>query len=639
MITVFRNFARSKWAIGFLVLCGFAVVFTGAQMDVFSSFGPKHVITAGSRSVDPVQFRQDFDRIRQGASEQTGRAVSLEDLVKENVHVRYLEENTRKLGLLAWAWDAGIRPSKDLVIQQIRQLPAFFSQVTGKFDEQEYMRILAEQGVTPAQLEQEMFDQEVLTHFGSAVGAGVRLPRVYGAVLASRAMETRDGRWFEVTPAMIEAVGAPTDAQLTAFLKQNAARLRMPEFRTVSVVLFSDANASTAPIAEARIVERFNFKKDTLSLPERRTFVTLTAPNKAAADRIAAALRAGQTPQAVGQANGGVRPADFNETPRAAVTDPAIAAAVFGVQVGGVTDPVQGRVGFTVAKVTGVTPAEPATLESSRAALITELRQEDVKASVFTRVEQYEKARNEGKSLQQAVQEVGARLVPLPPFTQDGRLPNGQQLSAPTQIIENAYRLSKGGESDVIDAGQGQYFALRVDDVRPAALPTLAEVREPLAREWVGRETARRLTAKAEELANRVRGGQDIAAVAASAGASLTTRTSVQQSPTSQTELGQGVLQGLFGQGKGQVFSGQTGQAAWVVGRVDAVHPAVPALAAPVSEQIRLRGSPEMGNAISELVVEGAARKTKARNDPALALEALGVTAPTTPAAPATPQP
>jgi peptidyl-prolyl cis-trans isomerase D len=634
MISVFRKFARSKWAVGFLVLCGFAVVFTGAQMDVFSSLGPKHVISAGSRSVDQAAFRQDFDRIREGAAKQTGRAVSTEDLIKENLHVRYLEENTRKLGLLAWAWEAGIRPGKDLVIQQIRALPAFFSQVSGKFDEQEYQRILAEQGVTPAQLEQELFDQQTMNHFGSGVVAGVRLPAVYGAVLASRAMETRDGRWFQVTPAMIEAVGAPTDVQLTAFMNENAAQMRMPEFRTVSVVLFTDEGAATAPIAEARIVERFNFKKDTLSLPERRTFVTLTAPNKATADRIAAALRAGQTPQAAGQANGGLRPADYTDTPRAAVTDPAEAAAVFGAAVGQVTDPVQARVGFTVARVTAITPAQPATLESARPALIAELRNEDAKAKVFQRVEQYEKARTEGKSLQQTVEQIGARFVTLPPFTQDGKLPNGQPLNAPPQIIENAWRLSKGGESDVIDAGQGQYFVLRLDDVRPSALPPLAEIREPLAREWINRETARRLTARADELAARVRSGQDIAAVAASAGASLTSRTGVQQTPTAQTELGEGLLRGLFGQGRGQVFSGQTGQSAFVVGRVDAIHAPAPALAAPVSEQIRQRGSPEMGNAIAEMIIDAAARRTKAKNDPALALQALGVTEPATPAAP-----
>jgi peptidyl-prolyl cis-trans isomerase D len=634
MISVFRKFARSKWAVGFLIICGFAVVFTGAQMDVFSGFGPKHVISAGSRSLDQTQFRQEFERIRDNASQQTGRAMTIDDLVKENLHVRYLEENTRKLGLLAWAWDAGIRPGKELVIQQIRALPAFFSQLTGKFDEAEYQRILAEQGVTPAQLEQELLDQQTLTHFGSAVVAGARMPRVYGAVLAARAMETRDGRWFQITTAQIEPVGAPTDAQLTAFMNENAAQMRMPEFRTVSVVLFGDAGASNAPIEESRIVERFNFKKDTLSLPERRTFVTLTAPDKAAADRIAAALRSGQAPQAVGQANGGVRPADYTETPRSAVTDPAVAAAVFGAAVGQVTDPVQARVGFTVAKVTAATPAQPATLESARSTLIAELRAEDAKAKVFQRVEQYEKARGEGKNLEQAVQAIGARLVPLPPFTQDGKLPNGQALNAPPQIIENAWRLTKGGESDVIDAGQGQYFVLRLDDIRPAALPALAEIREPLAREWINRETARRLAAKADELSARVRGGQDIAAVAASAGATLTSRSGVQQTPAIQTELGEGLLRGLFGQARGQVFSGQTAQTTWVVGRVDGIHPPAAALAAPVSEQIRMRGSPEMGNAMAELIIEAAARKTKARNDPALALTALGVTQPATPAAP-----
>lgn len=639
MITLFRNFAKSKWAIGLLAIVGFAVVFTGAQMDVFSSLGPKHVVSAGSRSIDEAQFRQDFERVRAAASEEQGRAVSMDDLVKANQHIQYLDVTTRRLGLLEWAWDAGIRPGKDLIIKQIRALPAFFNQVSGQFDEEQYRTMLAQQNVTPAQLEQEFRDQEIISHLGTGVVAGVRLPRIYGALMAAGAMQTRDGRWFEVTPAMVGTVGAPTDAQLTAFMNENAAQLRRPEFRMASVVLFNDAAASTAPIPEARIVERFNFKKDTLSKPETRTFVTLTAPTKAAADRIAAALRAGQTPDAAGQANGGIRPADFAATPRSAVTDPAVAASVFGAAPGQVTDPVQGRVGFTVAKVTAIAPGAAATLESARSALIAELREEDAKAQVFSRVERYEKARNEGKTLDQAVQSIGARIIQLPPFTQDGKLPDGQPLNAPPQILQNAWTLSKGGESDVIDAGQGQYFVLRLDNIEPAAMPTLAEVRAPLAQEWTRRENARRLSAKAEELAARVRGGQDIAAVASSAGATLVTRTTVQQTPAAQTEIGQGVMRGLFGQGRGQVFSGQSAEAAFVVGRVDAIHAASPVLAAPVAEQVRQRLSPQISNAMVEQFADAAVAKVKATNDPALALTALGVTAPTTPAAPATPAP
>jgi peptidyl-prolyl cis-trans isomerase D len=436
---------------------------------------------------------------------------------------------------------------------------------------------------------------------------------------------------------MAGAAGAPTDAQLTAFLNENAAQLRRPEFRMISIVLFNPGpNSQPAPITEERIRERFEFRKAALSSAEKRTFVTLTVPNKAAADRVVADLRAGKTPAEVAAANK-IEVSTYNDTPQSALGDPAVGAAVFALPANQVSNPIQGRLGFTVAKVTAITAGAPATLESVRNALVQELRAEDVKGETYAKVEKYEKARQEGKNLADAAQSVGARLVQLPPFTADGRLPDGQPLNAPRQIFESAYALSKGGESDIIDAGEGQYFAVRVDDIRPASLPALAEVRTPLAQQWTLRENARRLSAKAEELAGRVRAGEDIAKVAASAGAQLVTRTAVQQSQASQTELGEGVLRGLFGQGKGQVFTGAASQNSFVVGHVDAIHAAVPALAAPLVEQVRPRLTQALANAMVEQSFTAAAARVKAKNDPAAAITALGIEAPA--AAPAAPAP
>ena len=639
MISLFRDFAKSKWAVALFVLLiiSFAVV-GGSQTDVFRTLGPQHVISAGDRSVDAARFRADFERIRTNAQEQEGRPITLEDLVNENIHVRYLDAQTQRLGFLEWAARVGIRPDESLIIKRIREIPAFFNQVTGQFDQAQYEQTLAQQNYTPVMIEEEFRDAAVTEHFGSAMQAGIRSPRIFGALVAGRALELRDGRWFNVTQAMAGTTAAPTDAQLTAFLNENAAQLRRPEFRIASVILFNDAAGSTPPaIPEARIVERFEFRKDSLSTPERRTFTTLTVPDRAAADRVAAALRAGQSPTAVAEANR-VQPAEFNAQPQSAVPDPAVGTAVFGLTTGQVSAPIQGRVGFTVAKLTSVTPGAPATLEGVRSAIVAELQEEDAKARVFSRVEAYEKARSDGKSLADAVREIGARIVQLPPFTQDGRLPDGQPMNAPPQILQNAYALSKGAESDVIDAGQGQYFVLRLDDIRPAALPTLADIREPLAQQWIQRENARRLTNKAEELAARVRGGEDIAAVARSAGAELTTRAGVQQNAEAQTSLGEGVLGGLFGQGRGQVFTGPASQTAFVVGRVDAVRAPTPAIAAPIADQIRPRMAQDLINGAGEQLVAAAARSTKAENDPARAVEALGVTprpAGATPAAPA----
>jgi peptidyl-prolyl cis-trans isomerase D len=640
MISLFRNFAKSKWAIGLFVMLilSFAVV-GGTQTDVFGGLGPKHVISAGDRSVDATQFRADFERIRSNAQEQEGRALTTEELVEAGVHTRYLEGQTQRLGFLAWAHKVGIRPSEELVLKRIREIPAFFNQITGQFDQAQYEQALAAQSVTPIQLEDEFRDTAVSEHFASAIQAGLRTPRIYGALIAGRALEVRDGRWFTVTQAMAGNAAAPTDVQLTAFLTENAAQLRRPEFRMASVIVFTDAPGATVPaIPEARIVERFNFRKDGLSTPERRTFTTLTAPDRAAADRIAAALRAGQSPAAVAEANR-IQPAEYAAQPQSAVPDPTVGTAVFGLAAGQVSAPIQGRVGFTVAKLSAITPGAPATLEGVREAVVSELQDEDGKARIYARVEGYEKARQDGKTLLAAVAEVGARIVQLPPFTEDGRLPDGQPMQAPPQLVQNAFALTQGAESEVIDAGQGQYFVLRLDQIQPPALPSLADVRAPLSQQWTLRENARRLTAKAEELAARVRGGEDIAAVAASAGATLQARTGVLQNAETQTALGAGVLGGLFGQGRGQIFTGPASETAFVVGRVDAVRAASAAAAAPLADQIRPRLAQDVVEAAGDQLVAAAARASKAKNDPEAALTALGVTPPAAATAPTTPAP
>lgn len=635
MISVFRNFTKSKWGAALFGLIMLSFVVVGAQLDVFANLGPKHVISAGERSMNEAEFRTAFDRVRENLQQQAQRPVTIQDLIAENIHTRFLDSQTQQLGFLDWAWKAGIRPGKELVLKQIRQIPAFFNQVTGQFDQQQYEQMLGQQNLTPAMLEQDLRDQYVSEHYGAAVFAGARVPRIYGALLAGQAFETRDGRWFSVTQAMAGQAPAPTEQQLTTFLQENAERLRSPEFRQASIVLFSpDAASTNAAIPEARIVERFNFKKDTLSTPETRTFTTLTAPNREAAARIAAALRAGKTPQEAGAAER-IEPAQFTEQPRSAIGDPAVAGAVFGLQANQVSEPVQARVGFTVARVTAINPGAEATLENSRAAIIDELHAEDSKADIYRKVEAYERSREGGKTLADAAGEAGGRVVQLPPFTRDGKLPNGQDMNAPPQVIETAYTLAKGGESDVIDAGQGQYFAIRLNDIRPSAVPTLAEVREPLAQQWTLRENARRLAAKAEELSARVRGGEDIAAVARSAGAELTSRNGVVRDRPTSESLGQGLLQGLFGQAKGQVFSQPASESSYVVGRVDGIHAASAAIAGPLAEQVRPRITQEMVQAVIEQSMKAAAMDRNAKNDPPLARQALGL--PAEGAAPAAP--
>jgi peptidyl-prolyl cis-trans isomerase D len=634
MLSAIRAFAKSKWAIGLLVLMALALVVTGgSQADLLGNLGPKHVVSAGDRNLTTVEFRGEMDRIRDQAQQQAGRALTFEELIEGGGLRQYLEQKSQQLGFANWAWKAGVRPGKELILRQIRQAPGFFDNVTGRFSQEQYRSVLAENNATPEMFEAQLRDQYLTQHYASALGAGMRLPRIYGAVLASQALETRDGRWFAVTQAMAGTAAAPTDAQLTAFMNENAAQLRMPESRTASVVLFDDGAASTAAPTEARIEERFNFRRDALSLPERRTFVTLTAPSRAAADRIAAALRAGQSPAEVARANG-IQPAEYNETPRSALGDAAVAAAVFGLAANEVSVPVEAGVGFVVARVTAIQPGRPAALSDVREQVIAELRTEDARATVFRRVEAYEKARQEGKALDVAVREVGARMIEIPPIRQDGRLRSGQEVNPPLppQLIQAMWTLGQGAESEVIDMGQGQYFVVRIDEIMPAALPPLDGIRAPLAQQWTRQENARLLTTRANALAARVRAGEDLAAVAASAGATIQTATGI--SRQAAEEHGQGVVAGVFSSGRGELFSQQNTQDSFVIGQTDRIAAATPVLAAPLAERYRDQMAGDHINAVGEAALSAAAARSKVRYDEAAARVALGLPA-EAPAAPA----
>src|SRR5215218_2574339 len=91
----------------------------------------------------------------------------------------------------------------------------------------------------------------------------------------------------------------------------------------------------------------------------------------------------------------------------------------------------------------------------------------------------------------------------------------------PPKILETAFGLPAGGESELNDLGDGAYFAVKVDRIQPARVPPLDEIRPIVTRAWMQREVVRALEGKANALAERVRKGETLEAAAAASGASV----------------------------------------------------------------------------------------------------------------------
>jgi peptidyl-prolyl cis-trans isomerase D len=627
MLAAIRSFAKSWVAtllFGLLIVS--FVVFGIGNRTMFQQRVSNAVITAGDRQITPAAYKSEFERFKAQAEQQYHQPISNELAAANGLDRQVLEGLAGNEAFAALLSKIGVRPSDKLIAQEIQKIPAFFDQVSGRFDEKAFKQKLAENGMTPPMFDSRLRDDITQGHVGSGLIAGLRAPRAYAALAAIYTVESRDLGYFVVEPASVPQPAPPTDAQLTTFMQENAQRLTRPEFRTLTVVRFSPALVSASiPIDPAELKKRFDFRKDTLSTPETRTVIQVPAKDPAAAAGIAQRLAKGEDPSAVAKA-AGVEAITYAGKPQTAIPDKKIAAAAFATPAGQVAT-VKGDLGLAVVKVVSVNPGKAVTLEEVRPALEAEIRKDAAADKVYALTQAYDDAHQGGASLAQAAAKAGVPAITIGPMTQQGRDQKNQEVPGLSQkLVDTAWALPAGGESEIEDAGNGEFFAVRVEKIIPPAMPALAEIRPMLAQAWTQRELASRMQARADELAARVRKGESLDAVAASAGVTATHVPNIdKQSIGKNPALSQDMAGKLFTSKPGEVFSASFSRFAFVVGKLEGVHAGDAETLGRAIEQVRPQMSVGYFREIGEAAHLAARQKIKVTIDANKAREAIGL--------------
>jgi peptidyl-prolyl cis-trans isomerase D len=632
MLAGFRSFAKSPFAVVLfgLLIVSFAVF---GISDVFRHPPGKWVIAAGSRNMTPEDFKAQFENYRKREQAQ-GQIFTPDVAVEQGVDRKMLTQLALQESLAELVRKLGVRPSDKLVgdtlREQLASLPPGqrpFNPITGKFDSAMYQRLLAENELTPARYEASLRDDIAQTQLFSAVAASLRAPRIYSALQAAYGLEGRDLAAFAVNPATVEKPGAPTDAQLQAYMKEHAAQLTRPETRILSVARFSaKALESTVTVPEADIVKTYNFRKDTLGTAETRSFVQIVAPDAKAAAAIAQRLAKGDQPAIVASAYG-KQPVMIDSKPKSALPDRKVADAVFTLAAGQVSPPINGDLGVSVVKLVKINPAAMPSLESQRPAIEAELKAQAAQAKAYEQTQAYQDAHDGGANLIDAATKANALVLTTQPIAANGVDQSGQPVPGLTpDALKTAFELPSGGESELIEAGKGEYFAVRVEKVLPSALPPLAEIREPLAQRWMLETLLERMKVKAEELSARVKKGESLTAVAASS------QTQVQRVPNINRQnarqyqgLGRDLLMGTFGAKPGVPFVTRGPQGGYLVAVVEKVHPGAPAQMAQITEAMRPQTSQGLFRDVGQSAQDAAKTQLKTKVNLTLARQAIGV--------------
>ncbi len=626
-----------------LIIISFA--FWGMNKNMLTGVQGNTVIASGSHTVDRVDFKREFDQVKQQAEQEQKHPVSVEELVGAGIVDNLVQQLSQRTAISVVLDRLGVRPGLEMMAEEMRKIPDFFDPVSGRFDRASYLKVLSENNLTDNKFKDVMSDQIAFRHMYTAVEAGLRPPTILAAYQSLMVRQKRDVSVLYVTPAMVGAVAPPTDAQLTAFMNENAQQIRAPETKILTIVRFKAADvAASVTVSEADIQKIIDFRKDQQTTPETRTIVQIAAKDRATAQTIATRLSQGQEPDVVARAVGSAA-VPLENKPKTAIPDAKTADAAFALAEGANSGPIEGGLGFTVIKVIAVTPAKQPNPADLRKAAEAEAHNRAAQMKITEQSNKFEDALNAGKDMAEAAKSVGATVLVTPPIAANGSAKDGRPPAGVSpRLMQEVSQLQANEKSDIVQESPTEYFIVRVDRVIPPAMPPLAEVRDKLVPVWIARQTQDRLKVKTEELAAKLRQGGVLADVAREAGGTVVhiTDLNVHDGQTLAQTYGEPLVRGAISAKKGEYFTGEAPPAAGqtaaslrqFVATLDQIRQPDTATLAPEGQQAMAQIGQATGSELEEQVLRSAGGLIAVKSYPDRARLALGLE-PVAPAAPA----
>ena len=516
MLTALRASARSwvaKILIGVLVL-SFAV---WGISDVFTGFGADQVAEAGDTPISAAQFQRNYQTLVQRMSQQMGRGITPTQARALGLPQQVLGDLVTEALLLDAAAEFGIGVSDETLARSIRD-NEMFQGPTGAFDRFLFERVLAANDFT-----EEAFieaERRVVARQQLADGlvGGLAAPETWLAAVNAFQNEERAVAFVRLTRDSVGPVADPAPDELAAWFEENRGRFRAPEYRAVSLLELSPETIADPAAVPADEVRRAYDASTAFGEPERRRVLQIVFSDDAAAGEAMARLQAGESIEAVVAAlERAMADVDLGLVEASAIVDPAVREAAFAMAAGE-NRVVAGRFGPVLVRVAEVEPARKRPFETVEADIRRDLALDRAAREAVDLYDLVEDAFAGGSTVAEVGERFGITVRSVPPVDRTGLAPDGPARDHPggTELLVEVFDTDVGVENAPIESGRTSYVWYRVEDVIPARDRTLEEVEGEVIAAWTAARISTELDALAKRVADRLRAGETVAAVAAS---------------------------------------------------------------------------------------------------------------------------
>jgi len=533
MLAAVRRSVRS-WAAGLILFLALvAIVITGFGTGGFGglgslSSGPKGDVLA---SVDGKQLTEneasDILNRQFGRARQEQPELSMSTFL-QSAFEPIVDQLILALAVQSYGERQGLSVSDRMIDREIVNIPAFRN-FAGQFDDATFRQALQGQGITEAQLRQDIARSLMQRQLLGPIARGTTVPEAVAREYANLLLERRQGTIGVVPAELMRAGVTATDAEVATFYQRNRARFTIPERRVVRYAMIGrDQVAAAIRATDPEIAAYYRQNAATYGPRQTRDLQSVVLPDQAAAQRFVQQVRSGTSfadaARAAGFSAADISVANQTQAQFAGTTGPAVARAAFAAAQGAVIGPVRSGLGYHIVRTERINQTPAQSLESVRPAIVQAIEQRKLGDALNALIERVEQRVADGANVEDAARAEHLNLVTTPPITATGQVP-GQVFVLPPElqpVLRSAFELDPDDPEPVVEQLPNNNFALvGIERAIPAAPPPLAQIQAQVRDALIQQRALERARTIGQQIVARINGGMPIAQAFAQAGVRL----------------------------------------------------------------------------------------------------------------------
>jgi peptidyl-prolyl cis-trans isomerase D len=430
-----------------------------------------------------------------------------------------LDQDAKRLGLAV----------SDAEIAKTVRSDKTFAGPNGAFDQARMTELLRDNGYTESRYVREQREFALRQQISDAVAGGLKTPGVLLSAVNAFANETRKADYFILALPDLAKAPAPSEEAVRSFYDMRKDSYRSPEYRTVNVLIVTPADVAKAlqisDDAAKKVYDQTAAQR--YVTPEKRTITQLTFADEAAAAKAREKIDSGESFDDAARESGGVL-ADIGAITQAAMFDKSVADAAFALPQPGVTQPIPGKFGVVLARVSEIQPGATKPFDEVKDQIKSELAQTQGKAETQKIHDQIEDVRAAGKTLAQAAEPLGLNVQTV--VTDASGAGKGAQagqpgapipaLAAAPELVKAIFASDVGVDNEAVSRKDGGYAWFEVSAIDPTRPLSLDDVRPQVVKALTEANAQKELAAKANEMARKIDAGESLASLAAANGVS-----------------------------------------------------------------------------------------------------------------------